>query len=95
MRNTDIAQDFFVAGEITHINERLVIAPCSGRFLPLPPETFTTEGEWVDEGQTIAHIKTGQEAVPVVSIFSGWVMGMLALPGQPVQARTALFRIRP
>jgi biotin carboxyl carrier protein len=95
VHETDFAQDFFVAGETTHINERLVIAPCSGRFVPLPPKTFTTEGEWIEEGETIAEIHTGREAVPVVSIFSGWVMGMLVVPGQPVQARVALFRIRP
>jgi biotin carboxyl carrier protein len=94
VHNTDFAPDVLV-GETTHIDERLVIAPCAGRFVPLPPRTFTTEGEWVDEGDTIAEIHANRETVPVVSIFSGWVMGMLVVPGQPVQASEALFRIRP
>jgi biotin carboxyl carrier protein len=95
MRDTDLAPDVLVDGEATHMNERLIIAPCAGRFVPLPPTTFTTEGEWIEEGETIAEIQSGNEVVPVVSIFSGWVMGMLAVPGQPVQARVALFRVRP
>jgi len=95
VRDTDFAQEVLIRGETTHMQERLVIAPCAGRFVPLPPKTFTTEGEWVEEGDTIAEVHTGREVVPVVSIFSGWVMGMLVVPGQPVQASVALFRIRP
>jgi biotin carboxyl carrier protein len=95
LREMDLAHDVYVTDGATHINERLVISPCSGRFVPLPPKLFTTEGEWIEEGDSIAEIHTGQEKVPVVSIFSGWVMGMLAVPGQPVAAGVALFRIRP
>ncbi len=71
-----------------------MIAPCSGRFAPLPPETFTCEGEWVEPGQELAHVLTNSDPQPVVSGFRGWVMGMLAVPGQPVAAGDALFWIR-
>jgi biotin carboxyl carrier protein len=73
------------------IRERLVIAPCSGRFVPLPPETFTAEGEWVEPGTVLAQVDTGGESVPVRAHHRGWVMGMLALPGQPVHPGEALF----
>jgi biotin carboxyl carrier protein len=76
------------------ITERLVVAPCAGRFVPLPPETFTCEGEWVERGQALAHVVTNTAPQPVVSGFRGWVMGMLAVPGQPVAAGDALFWIR-
>lgn len=81
--------------ELAGIVERLVIAPCAGRFVPLPPETFTCEGEWVEPGQALAEVVTNSAPEPVVSRFRGWVMGMLAVPGQPVAAGDALFWIRP
>jgi biotin carboxyl carrier protein len=89
------SDEIYGSPEITDITERLVIAPRSGRFVPLPPETFTTEGEWAFEGQTLAQIRAGNELIPVVSLFSGWVMGMLAMEGQPVEIGAPLFRIRP
>ncbi len=76
------------------IRERLVVAPCSGRFVPLPPETFTSEGEWVEVGQPLAHVTTSSAPQPVLAGFRGWVMGMLAVPGQPVARGDALFWIR-
>lgn len=90
-----LVEDVAVAApETTGIAERLVVAPCSGRFVPLPPETFTCEGEWVEPGQALAHVTTNASPQPVVSGFRGWVMGMLAVPGQPVAAGDALFWIR-
>jgi biotin carboxyl carrier protein len=84
-----------VAGpEIMVIPERVVVAPCSGRFLPLPPEVFTSEGEWVEPGQAVAEVHRGPSRVEVRSPFRGWVMGMLALPGQPVREGEALFWVR-
>lgn len=87
--------DVYTSPELIQIRERVVIAPRSGRFVPLPPEIFTTEGEWAQEGQVLAEIQTGAEKVPVVSTFTGWVMGMLAVPGQPVREGDALFWGRP
>jgi len=84
----------YASAEVTYIRERVVIAPCSGRFHPLPPEIFTTEGEWAQEGQRLAEIKSNGKATPVTPVFSGWVMGMLAVPGQPVETGDPLFWIR-
>jgi hypothetical protein len=33
------------------IQERVFVSPCGGRFAPLPPEVFSSEGEWVEPGQ--------------------------------------------
>lgn len=95
MFDTEHDSALFIDGGVVSMAERLVIAPCAGRFVPLPPQTFTTEGEWVEEGQTVAEIHVGKEVVPAVSAFSGWLMGMLVVPGQPVSENEALFRIRP
>lgn len=78
-------------GETTDIRERVVVCPCDGRFFPLPPEVFTAEGEWVEPGTPVAEVHSGGVKVPVVSAFRGWVMGMLALEGQPVHRGDALF----
>lgn len=92
MPDTD---QIYAAPEVTVIRERVVISPAAGKFNPHPPEIFTTEGEWVEEGQTLGEIHNGAERVPVISAFTGWMMGMLAVPGQPVAAGDHLFWIRP
>lgn len=83
-----------IFAETLAIRERLVIAPTAGRFHPLPPQIFTSEGEWVESGQALAEVNDGRELIPVISSFSGWVMGMLVVPGQPVSEGEALFWIR-
>jgi biotin carboxyl carrier protein len=95
MHDAALALDDRAVGDIVMIDERLVLSPRKGTFVPMPPEVFTTEGEWVEVGQELAEIHCGVDVVPVVSAFSGWVMGMLAIPGQPVGDGVALFRIRP
>jgi biotin carboxyl carrier protein len=82
------------SAEMTFIPERVVVAPCSGRFVPLPPEVFTSEGEWVEPGQAVGEVHNGGGRMQVRSPFRGWVMGMIALPGQPVRAGEALFWVR-
>ncbi|MDQ3645974.1 MAG: hypothetical protein M3345_03465 [Actinomycetota bacterium] len=79
--------------DLAGMRERVVVAPCDGRFDPLPPEIFTTEGEWVERGQGMADVLTAGTRVRVESKFRGWVMGMLAIPGQPVHRGEALFWI--
>lgn len=87
--------DSYAALEAAPIRERVVVSPATGRFRPLPPEIFTCEGEWVEQDQTLAVIHTGRSQVPVTSPFTGWMMGMLAMHGQPVTAGDQLFWIRP
>ncbi|MBA2425854.1 MAG: hypothetical protein H0V60_02095 [Actinobacteria bacterium] len=86
-------EPMFASPESTIIRERVVVAPSAGRFHPLPAEDFSTEGEWIEEGQVLAEVVSGARRTPVVSPFKGWVMGMLALPGGPVHQGEALFWI--
>lgn len=80
--------------EITSISERVIVSPAAGRFRPLPPETFTCEGEWVDRGQVLGIVSENGHEIDIVSGFSGWVMGMLAVPGQPITKGEALFWVK-
>lgn len=73
--------------------ERLVVAPCDGRFVPLPAEVFTADGQWVEKGSRLGEVHSGGRRTPVTSQFQGWVMGVLAVPGQPVHRGDALFWI--
>lgn len=88
-----IAEEHDINGNVVDIRERVVVSPSAGRFWPLPPEVFTTEGEWVEPGTALAEIDLDGTKVPVVSAFRGWVMGMLPVPGQPVVPGDALFWI--
>jgi biotin carboxyl carrier protein len=85
---------FAPASDVATMRERVVVAPCAGRFVPLPVEDFTCEGEWVEPGQALAEIVTNGSRTTVRSSFRGWVMGMLALEGQPVRRGEALFWVR-
>lgn len=76
------------------MQERVVVCPCDGRFVPLPAEIFTTEGEWVEVGTALAEVHANDTTVTVRSNCRGWVMGMLAMAGQPVRQGQALFWVR-
>jgi biotin carboxyl carrier protein len=89
----EIVEDHVVGDNLPDIRERVVVSPSVGRFWPLPPEIFTAEGEWVEPGVVLAEIDLDGRKVPVKSSFRGWVVGMLALPGQPVVTGEALFWI--
>ncbi len=73
-------------GEALVVEERLVVAPCSGIFCPTPAKTYTSEGEYVMEGQVVGSVlsSNGQE-VPVRSSFAGWMMGYMLPDGAPVR----------
>jgi biotin carboxyl carrier protein len=90
----DLTPDDFHAPEPTPMCERVLISPATGKFVPLPPETFTTEGEWVEPGVQLAEIRAGSSVYPVTCNCSGWLMGMLAVPGQPVHQGAPLFWVR-
>ncbi|MBW3667589.1 MAG: acyltransferase domain-containing protein [Actinobacteria bacterium] len=68
-------------GEGLDVAERLVVSHVTGVFMPLPAQLVTTEGEIVRKGDTIARV-AGE---PLTSPFTGWLMGLLALPGERVR----------
>jgi len=69
-------------GEHLYVSERMVISPCAGVFRPTNASAAAAaEGEPIEVG-TILGLVGGTE---VRSPFAGWLMGMLALPGERVQ----------
>lgn len=72
-------------GEHLDVLERVVVSPATGTFTALPPQTVTTEGEIVLRGQPVGVIQSAGGAVNVDSPFTGFLMGILALPGERVR----------
>lgn len=91
MTPTDAA---LVEGERLVAPERLVVSPTLGTFRPLPPDTVTAEGEIVEAGQAIGTVEASGEAVSVTSPFRGFLMGMLAHPGERVREGQAIAWLR-
>lgn len=90
---TPVHEGEFATADATSLREKVVVSPCAGRFWPLPPETFASEGEWVEPGEPVGQIGIDGQSHEVKSPFRGWVMGMLAMSGQPVREGQALFWI--
>jgi biotin carboxyl carrier protein len=72
-------------GEHLDVLERVVVSPAAGTFTALPPQTVTTEGEIVLRGQSVGTVHGPGGAVDVESPFAGFLMGILALPGERVR----------
>jgi len=72
-------------GERLDVLERVVVSPATGRFTAVPPQTVTTEGEIVRRGQLVGIIDGPGGAVSIESPFTGFLMGILALPGERVR----------
>ncbi|HEX2052883.1 MAG TPA: hypothetical protein VHJ78_04030 [Actinomycetota bacterium] len=82
-------------GEAVALEERLVLAPCSGRFCPSNGKKYTSEGEYVMEGQIVGSVlsSNGQE-VPIRSNFAGWMMGYMLPQGAPVRGSEPVLWLR-
>jgi predicted deacylase len=76
------------------VPERLIAAPAAGVFRLLPPEVVTSEGEIVQAGQVMGAIDRNAGAVDVVSPHTGFLMGLLALPGERVRDGQPLAWVR-
>ncbi len=72
-------------GEALTVLERVVVAPTIGVFRPHPPVTVTAEGELVAEGQELGVVEGPGLREPVTSPFAGFLMGLLAQPGERVR----------
>jgi biotin carboxyl carrier protein len=71
--------------EELNVPERIIAAPAAGTFALLPPDVVTSEGEIVRAGQELGTIERNAGKVPVVSPHTGFLMGLLALPGERVR----------
>jgi len=78
-------------GDAIDINERVVVSPAAGVFMPL-----TTEGTHVQVGQRIGHVCTRSALIPVCTPFSGQLVTMTAMAGERVDRfqRVAWLRTR-
>ncbi len=87
-----------VRGEELEVPERVILAPAVGVFQPLGLEDITAieeqagieadgvaEGGMVTEGQVVGVVEARGQAHPVRSAFTGFLVGMLAHPGERVR----------
>lgn len=83
-----------VHGEELRVPERVILAPAVGVFEPTPPDEQettdshgqkVTEGQLVTKGQVVGVVRASGKALPVRSAFTGFLMGMLAHPGERVR----------
>jgi biotin carboxyl carrier protein len=63
-------------------------------FRASPPELVTAEGEIVHAGQVVGAIEVTGGSVTVTSAHTGFLMGLLALPGERVRADQPLAWVR-
>jgi biotin carboxyl carrier protein len=90
----DQADVLAASAEEVHVPERLIAAPAAGVFHAAPPEVVTAEGEIVHAGQTVGSIEVTGGTVTVTSAHTGFLMGLLALPGERVRAEQPLAWLR-
>lgn len=90
----DHADMFAICAEEVHVPERLIAAPTAGVFQTAPPEVVTSEGEIVHAGQVVGSIEVTDGSVTVTSAHTGFLMGLLALPGERVRADQPLAWVR-
>ncbi len=83
-----------VHGEELQVPERVILAPALGVFRPVDLERddgdvledeAVAEGEMVTEGQVVGVVEARGTAHPVRSAFTGFLVGMLAHPGERVR----------
>jgi biotin carboxyl carrier protein len=85
--HTALAEDLCVP-------ERLIAAPAAGVFNLLTPEVATGAGATVRTGDALGAIERNAGTVPVVSPHTGFLMGLLALPGERVRDGQPLAWVR-
>lgn len=90
---TDVAHPGLHAEDL-HVPERLIAAPAAGVFRSNPPEVITSEGEIVRAGQVLGTIEVTGDAVPVTSPHTGFLMGLLAHPGERVRTSQPVAWVR-
>ena len=91
---SDIALMSTICAEEVHVPERLIAAPTAGVFQAAPPEVVTAEGEIVHAGQVVGSIQITDGTVSVTSAHTGFLMGLLAMPGERVRADQPLAWVR-
>ncbi|MGH9210608.1 MAG: hypothetical protein ACRD2C_07985 [Acidimicrobiales bacterium] len=86
--------DHGTLAEDLQVPERLIAAPAAGVFRLLPPDVVSSEGEIVQSGQVMGSIERNAGAIDVVSPHTGFLMGLLAHPGERVRDGQPLAWVR-
>lgn len=84
-----------VEGDDIHLPARLVLSPAAGSFRPLPPSTITAEGEIVTAGQAVGLIENTGGTEEILSRFTGFLMGVFALPGERIRVGQPIAWLHP
>lgn len=74
-----------VVAEDVDLADRLVIAPVTGTFFPAFTEVSAEHPGVVAVGDEIGVLVQAGDKHPVVSPFTGQLMGMLAMPGERIR----------
>lgn len=82
-------------GDDTRIDVRFVVAPVAGTFRPAPVGDITTDGEIVAAGGVIGHVDGPGASEAVTSFCTGFLVRMLAVPGERVKQGTPLAWLHP
>ncbi len=72
-------------GEQLRVPERVILAPAVGVFQPSPDGEVPAEGQEVTAGQVVGVVEARDRRYPVRSAFSGFMMGLMAHPGERVR----------
>lgn len=84
-----------VDGDATLIHGRLLVAPVGGTFAPAPPHEVTTEGEILRPGDVIGHVLGPGRSDDVSSFCTGFLVRLLAEPGERVRVGQPLAWVHP
>ena len=81
-----------VRGEQLEVSERVILAPAVGVFRPAALDSDGPDadhqldaGTMVAQGDVVGVVEARGQALPVQSSFTGFLMGMLAHPGERVR----------
>jgi biotin carboxyl carrier protein len=74
--------------------DRIVVSPQHGRISVRVPQTYTSEGEVVREGDVIAVVECNPGSVEVRAPCDAWVLSFLARDGQRVEPGAPIVHLR-
>jgi biotin carboxyl carrier protein len=73
------------SGERLGVPERVILAPASGKFRPVPLDETAIDAGPLAEEQVIGFVDGAGHSTPVRSPFRGFLMGLLAHAGERVR----------
>lgn len=84
-----------IDGDDVRVDVRLVVSPVAGIFQPAPAADVTAEGEVVATGAVLGHVTGAGTAEAVTSFCTGFLVRLLAHPGERVRPGQPLAWLHP